>query len=208
LHIVLQEEIATGGDQPEGLSRPFDRDRLGLVLGEGAGVIVLEELESARRRGAHILAEVAGYGSSTVHDRRLPRCGAALENAMRGALRTSGMAPDRIGHVHAHGLATRASDAEEAQAIRRVFGERPVPVTTAKGHFGNLGAAGGAVELIASVMALEHKRLFPILNYATPDPACPIHAAVADTPAGDSFVNLNVSPVGQASAVVVRRFAA
>jgi 3-oxoacyl-[acyl-carrier-protein] synthase II len=208
LHIVLQEEIAADGEHPDKLSRPFDRDRSGLVLGEGAGVVVLEELETAQRRGARILAEVAGYGSSTVHDRRgLPQCGAAVENAVRAALRSANMSADAIGHVHAHGLATRASDAAEARAIRGVFGDRRVPVTTAKGHFGNLGAAGGTVELIGSLLALQHDQLFSILNYETPDPDCPIHAAVAGAPPGDSFVNVNFSPVGQASAVVVRRFA-
>jgi 3-oxoacyl-[acyl-carrier-protein] synthase II len=211
LHIVLQEEIATGDDvDPVRLSRPFDRDRRGMVLGEGAGVVVLEELSSAQRRGAKTLGEIVGYGSSTVWDRRgLARRGAALENAMQAVLRSAQLDPDDIGHVHAHGLATRSSDAEEAQAIERVFGGRdaPVPVTTAKGHFGNLGAAGGSVELIASLLALEHGWLFPILNYATPDPECPIYAARHGTASGDSFMNVNVSPVGQASAIVVRRLA-
>jgi 3-oxoacyl-[acyl-carrier-protein] synthase II len=207
LHIVLQEEIASGSEDPGTFSRPFDLDRRGLVLGEGAGVVVLEELESARRRGARILAEIAGFGSSTVQDRDgLPQCGVAVENALRAALRCAGLPAASIGHVHAHGLATRASDAQEAQAIRRVFGDRPVPVTTAKGHFGNLGAAGGTVELIASVLALQQNQLFSILNYQTPDPDCPIHAAEAGANPGDIFVNVNFSPMGQASAVVVRRF--
>jgi 3-oxoacyl-[acyl-carrier-protein] synthase II len=113
--------------------------------------------------------------------------------------------------VHAHGLATHRCDAEEAQAIRDVFQARrvPVPVTAAKSYFGNLGAGSGAVELIASLLALHHDRLFPILNCDTPDPECPIHAVrERDASPGDSFINVNVTPQGQASAVVVRKFVA
>jgi 3-oxoacyl-[acyl-carrier-protein] synthase II len=210
LHIVLQEEIAcTENGAPVGWSRPFDLNRCGSVLGEGAGAVVLEELESAQRRGAKILAEVIGYGSSTVHDASgLARRGRAMENSLRAALRSAHLTPSAVGHVHAHGLATRSSDAEEAQAIQRVFADRvdPVPVTTAKGHFGNLGAAGGLVELIASVLALQHNQLFPVLNFETPDPDCPIQVVRSMGVPGDSFINVNVSPVGQASAVAIRRW--
>jgi 3-oxoacyl-[acyl-carrier-protein] synthase II len=209
LHIVLQEEVAADGDDPARLCRPFDLHRTGLVLGEGAGALVLEELATARRRGAKIIAEIVGYGSSTVLDSRgVADCGKAIENAISAALKSARMSPGEVGHVHAHGLGTRKSDAEEAQALQRLFGAcgRPIPTAAAKSYFGNLGAAGGAVELISSVLALQHGGLFPVLNYETPDPDCPIHAARAGMPAGDSFVNVNVSPVGQASAVVVRQF--
>lgn len=208
LHIVLQEELALDGDDPTKLCRPFDLNRTGLVLGEGAGAVVLEDLDSANRRGAKIVAEVIGYGSSTVLDRHgIADCGQAIENSIRVALQTAGLAPNAIGHVHAHGLGTRKCDAEEAQAIQRVFGtdKSSPPIVAAKSYFGNLGAASGIVELIASILAQRDGNLFPILNYETPDPECPIHAARADMPAGDTFVNVNVSPVGQASAVVIRR---
>jgi 3-oxoacyl-[acyl-carrier-protein] synthase II len=210
LHIVLQEEIASDGEDPARLSRPFDLRRQGLVLGEGAAALVLEDLSHAQQRGAMIYAEIAGYGSSTVVDRRgVARTGQAIENAIRAALRNAKLDPEAIGHVHAHGLATHYSDRQEAQAIQRVFGgcKQSVPVTTAKGHFGNLGAAGGAVETIASLLALQHDQLFSILNYETPDPECPIHAAEPGSSPGNCFVNVNVSPIGQASAVIVRRFA-
>jgi 3-oxoacyl-[acyl-carrier-protein] synthase II len=136
-------------------------------------------------------------------------CGRAVENAMRMAIDSAGMSPSQIGHVHAHGLSTHKSDAEEAQAIDRLFGsgDRQTPTASAKSYFGNLGAASGSVELIASILALQHGGLFPVLNYETPDPDCPIHAARAGMPAGDSFINVNVTPVGQASAVVVRSVA-
>jgi 3-oxoacyl-[acyl-carrier-protein] synthase II len=107
-------------------------------------------------------------------------------------------------------LATRKCDEDEAAAVNAVFGSRgrPLPVTAAKSYMGNLGAAGGLVELIASVLALRQGTLFPILNYETPDPRCPIHAVRSgDQPAGDSFLKASVTPQGQASAVVIRRAA-
>ena len=113
----------------------------------------------------------------------------------------------QIGHLHAHGLSTRSCDAEEARAIHGVFGgrSRPVPVVAAKSYFGNLGAGGGMVELIASLLALQHGHLFPTLNYETPDADCPV-AVVRDgaVEAGESFINLSVTPQAQASAVLIR----
>ena len=107
------------------------------------------------------------------------------------------------------GASTRAGDAAEAQAIHRAFGDRAakVPVVAAKGHFGNLGAGGGAVELIASLLALRHNELFPVLNYETPDPACKLNVAgQRGTPPGDVFLNANVTAQGQASCLAVRRW--
>lgn len=209
VHVALQEQLAQGDGDPAGLSRPFDRDRSGLVLGEGAGAVILEELESARSRGARILGEIVGYGSST-HMRAdgTADCGAAVERVLRQALRTSGLAPEAIGHLHAHGAGTSRGDAEEAQAICRVFGppNQPGPaVVAAKGHFGNLGAGGGMIEFIASLLSMAEGRLFPLLNSTTPDPECPIRRAVAGAAAGDAFINVNYSPQSQASAIVVRR---
>jgi 3-oxoacyl-[acyl-carrier-protein] synthase II len=113
---------------------------------------------------------------------------------------------EEVGHIHAHGLGTQSCDAEEAAAIRNVFGRRAdmLPVTAAKSYFGNLGAGSGLIELIASLLAMQQGRLFPILNYETPDPACPIMAARAEMSPGGSVLNLNVTPQGQASAVLVR----
>ena len=165
-------------------SRPFDLHRTGLVLGEGAGAVVLEECQRAAARGAKIYGEVVGYGSSFVAERANGGHAAqAVRQAIQMSLRTSGMAPEEIGHVHAHGISTRWSDAEEAQGIASIFSEcgRPVPVVAAKSHFGNLGAGSGVVELIASLAAIERQQLFPVMNYETPDPACPI-AVVTDGP--------------------------
>jgi 3-oxoacyl-[acyl-carrier-protein] synthase II len=207
IHVVLQEPIAQNGDDPTKLSRPFDRKRTGLVLGEGAGAIVLEEFEHAKGRGANILGEVVGYGSSTVLDRQgVGQTEAAIRNVLRQALRTSGIAPDELGHVHAHGLSTPQCDAGEAAAIQAIFGSRstPIPVAAAKSYFGNLGAGGGVVELIASVLAMNQGQMFPILNYEESDPDCPITPAEAGSSPGNSFININVSPQGQAGGIAVR----
>jgi 3-oxoacyl-[acyl-carrier-protein] synthase II len=209
LHALQQEELANGQGDPTRASRPFDRNRTGMVLGEGAGAILMEELAVARARGAAILGEVVAAASSSVVDRGMTahRDQAAV-NVLRGVLRQSGTGIDDVGHLHAHGLSTRNGDAEEARAIDEVFSARkaPLPVVAAKSYFGNLGAGSGMVEVIASLLAWQHDRLFPVLNYETPDPQCPVAAVTDDrTPPGNAFINLNVTPQGQAAAVLLRR---
>ncbi len=212
IHCIQQTELAAADTEPARASRPFDADRTGMVPGEGAGGIVLEELTSAQARGATILAEVVGSASSSVIGPNLvARPRQATANVLRAVLANAGVMAEHVGHVHAHGLGTKTSDAEEAQAIDEVFGSRatPVPVVTAKGHFGNLGAGSGMVELIASMLAVNHNALFPVLNYETPDPACPVQVADGKPMSpGENFVNLNITPQGQASAVLIRRWAA
>lgn len=208
VHAVQTEQLATNGCDPGRASRPFDLHRTGMVLGEGSGAVVLEELRSAEARGATIYAEVvAAASSAVVSSQGVARCRQALANAMRAALRAAKARPSDVGHIHAHGLSTVKCDAEEARAIQDVFGPRAasVPVVAAKSSFGNLGAGSGVVELIASVLALRAKRLFPVLNYETPDPECPVAAVrSADVPAGPSCLNLNITPQGQAAVVIVR----
>ncbi|MCR4414282.1 MAG: beta-ketoacyl-[acyl-carrier-protein] synthase family protein, partial [Thermoguttaceae bacterium] len=210
IHATQQEELATCNGDPTRACRPFDRGRTGMVLGEGAGAVVLEELAMAQRRGATVYGEVLGGStSSAVGARLLARRGRAMRNALSALLGNAGVAPDAIGFVHAHGLSTRTCDAEEAWAIGQVFGgrARPVPVVAAKSYFGNLGAGGGMVEFIASVLALHHGRLFCTLNYEDPDPDCPLAVVTeAGHASGESFVSLGVTPQGQASAALVRRF--
>ena len=208
VHIVTQEEIAEDGENPATLSRPFDLNRTGQVIGEGAGAIMLEELEYAKARDATILGEVIGFGSTSVTDKHgVGQLEQAVRNVLTQSLRTSGLTPEQVGHINAHGLGTHNADAAEAQGIRDVFASCPdVPVTAAKSYFGNLGAASGLVELIASILSLQHGRLFRTLNYETPDPQCPVAVVTAaDTSPGDNFINLNMTPQGQASAVVVKR---
>lgn len=209
LHASMQETLATipRRDDEQAMTRacrPFDRDRGGAVLGEGAGSMILETLAGAQKRGARILGEVVSAGCSAVGPSAgSDHLGKAVANSMRAALRQ--VAPESIGHINAHGLGTVQSDRCEARAIRDVFGEigSRIPVTTVKGHFGNLGAGGGMVEIIAGVSCLGGE-LFPTLNCEHPDPECGLHIVNSGgTPAGSSFISVNVTPQGQASAAVI-----
>lgn len=205
---LQQEEIATD------FCRPFDRERSGTVLGDGAAALVLEEWEHARRRGVTIWGEVlAGsyrtrYTPHSDEAAKSEQCRALVGSVLRDILRRGGMEAEKIGHVNAHGLGNRRMDRAESQAIDDVFGKRnrPIPLVAAKGYFGNIGAGAGAVELIASVLALHHGVLFPTLHFNTPDPDCPVHPTRdAETPGGDSFVKIAMNHQNQASAVLVRK---
>lgn len=208
VHVSLQERLATDFESPESACRPFDLHRQGVVLGEGAGTLMLEDLEFASARNANILGEVVGYSSSTVADRNsVPDFRQAFRNVLEGVLANAGYRAEQVGHIHAHGLGTIECDRAEAAAITDVFGLEKIPVTAAKSYMGNLGAGSGLVETIASLWALNKKRLFPIRNYRTPDPECPVLAADPDRHSpGDCFINVNVTPQGQASAVLIRNF--
>jgi 3-oxoacyl-[acyl-carrier-protein] synthase II len=210
IHVAQQEELASADVEPEKACRPFDLNRTGMVLGEGSGAMMLEELSTAQTRGAAIYGEVLSAASSSVAGRNLvAQRKEAMTNVLSKVLNAANLKPEDIGHIHAHGLSTRTADIDEAQAICAVFGTRskPVPVTAAKSYFGNLGAGGGMVELIASLMAMHHGKLFPILNYETPDPECPISAVTnGAVEPGKIFINLSVTPQGQASAILIRRF--
>ncbi len=210
VHVAMQEKLATNYDDPATASRPFDRRRTGMVLGEGAGCLMLEELEFAQARGARILGEVIGYASSTVADRNcVANYYQAFLNVFEGVLHSAQCKPSQVGHIHAHGLSTIDCDRAEAAAICQVFAGRKTPVVAAKSFMGNLGAGGGMVETVASLLALNANRLFPILNYQEPDPECDIVAADPDQHSpGDSFINMNITPQGQASAILVRKFTA
>src|SRR4051812_23141 len=207
IHALQTEQMAAENGDPAKASKPFDKARTGMVAGEGSGMIVLEEFETAKARGATIYAEVLGLGSSNVADAQLRgKCDVALERAMKSALRDSGKTPADVGHINAHGLSTTNRDADEARAIRNVFGAKAdeVPVTALKSYFGNLGAGSAVVELISSVMAMREGRLPPVLNYQAPDPACQLSIVKADgKAAGTSFLNLSVTPQGQAAVLYV-----
>lgn len=208
IHAALQEQLATGGEPAEAC-RPFDSQRTGTVAGEGAGAIVLEELSAAQARGVKILGEVVGLGSSSVATRQgIGRRDTALANAMRAALRDAGLQPEDVDHLNTHGLGTRTCDVDEWQAIAEVFGPRAtkIPVVAAKSCMGNLGAGGGVVELAGSVVSLGQGRLFPMRNYHSPDPDCPVLVATADMPAGSVFLNLSVTSQGQACCLAVKKF--
>lgn len=208
VYMTMQEPVSISDREPNEVSRPFDRDRSGMVFGEGAGAVMLETLDSAQERGATIYGEVIGHASSSVADSdRHANRKKAMVNAMKAALRLADLEPQEIGHIHAHGLSTLKGDIDEAAAILEVFGRSAPPLVAAKANFGNLGCGGGAVECIASILAIHNGELFPLINYQTPDPSCPINPAVSGEASGDSFLNLNTTPHGQASAVIVRKLA-
>jgi 3-oxoacyl-[acyl-carrier-protein] synthase II len=210
LHALQTEQMADGSLNPASASRPFDKNRAGMVAGEGAGMVILEELQHALRRKATIYAEVTGSGSSNVADcNLLGRCDVALVRAMKATLDDAARTPEDVGHINAHGLGTRALDVEEARAIGNVFGDRAakVPVVALKSYFGNLGAGSGAVELIGSILAWSDGHLPRTLNYETPDPDCPLAVTNDDQkPPGGSFLTLSVTPQGQAAALYVAQY--
>src|SRR5207244_1367448 len=151
IHALQTEQMAAENCDPTKASRPFDKNRTGMVAGEGAGMVVLEEYASAKVRGATIHGEVLGLGSANVADAKLRgKCDVALERAMKAALRDADHKPADVGHINAHGLSTTERDADEARAIQNVLGARAgdVPVTALKSYFGNLGAGSAVVELI------------------------------------------------------------
>jgi 3-oxoacyl-[acyl-carrier-protein] synthase II len=168
--------LSQRNDSPQTASRPFDRTRDGFVIGEGAGIVVLEELEHARKRGAPIYAEVTGYGTTADAYRMTdphPE-GKGAVRAMIDALRDAGLRPGDIGYINAHGTSTQANDSAETAAIKAVFGEQAyrVPVSSSKSMLGHLIAAAGVVELVIAVMALRKGVLPPTINYEFPDPEC------------------------------------
>jgi 3-oxoacyl-[acyl-carrier-protein] synthase II len=168
--------LSTRNDEPERASRPFDAGRDGFVCGEGAGIVVLESVEHARRRGARIYAEVVGYGmTADAHHMTAPDPdGDGATRAMAAALRDAGLAPQAIGYINAHGTSTPYNDKTETAAIKRVFGEHAsrLAVSSTKSMIGHLLGAAGGVEAVVSVLALHHGILPPTINYETPDPEC------------------------------------
>jgi len=191
--------------EPAGSSRPFDAGRCGLVMGEGAASFVLEERGHAERRGAKILARVAGFASryDPPGGWNVPRSGQAIRNSIQSALANAGLKPADLGHVNAHGDSSVRGDQVEAQAIRDLLGD--VPVTAIKSYFGDLGAGSGAIELAASVLGLAEGRVPRTLNYERPDPACPVNVIHGSPLPVDKKVvlKLNQSLTGQAVAMVI-----
>ncbi|HYR69483.1 MAG TPA: beta-ketoacyl-ACP synthase II [Candidatus Dormibacteraeota bacterium] len=168
--------MSTRNDDPQTASRPFDAQRDGFVMGEGAGIVVLEELEHAKKRGAKILAEVVGYGATgDAHHMTAPAPeGEGAARAMREAIRDSGLPLESFGYLNAHGTSTPLNDKFETQAIKSVFGTqaKKLPVSSTKSMTGHLLGAAGGLETIICVLALERHTLPPTINYKTPDPDC------------------------------------
>ncbi|GAA1952831.1 beta-ketoacyl-[acyl-carrier-protein] synthase family protein [Kitasatospora viridis] len=175
--------LAPGDGDPAEASRPFDRDRTGFVVGEGAGILVLEAEEHALARGARIYAEVAGWGvSADAHHMVAPRTdGEGVADALRKALAAAGAAPEDVVHINAHATATTAGDAAEALALHAVFGAEDiarVPVTATKGAIGHLQGAAGGVEAVATVLALHHGVVPPTVGHRTPEQEHPLDLVI------------------------------
>jgi len=168
--------LSTRNDEPEKASRPFDRERDGFVIGEGAGIVVLEELERARKRKASIWGEIVGFGMSgdAYHITQPILNGRGLREAMNKALKDAEISPQGVDYINAHGTSTLFNDKVETQAIKDLFGRDAyrIPVSSTKSMTGHLLGAAGGVEIIASLLAFKEKIIPPTINYENPDPEC------------------------------------
>jgi 3-oxoacyl-[acyl-carrier-protein] synthase II len=184
--------LSTRNEEPTKASRPFDKDRDGFVIGEGAGIVILEELEFAKKRGAKILAEVIGYGMSAdaYHMTGIAPEGAGAQRSMRTALKDAGIAPEEVGYVNAHATSTPAGDGNESKAIELVFGEQAISkklkVSGTKSMTGHLLGGAGGLEAGITVLALQNQMLPPTINLDNVDPEC-ILDYVANRPVPHSF---------------------
>ncbi len=173
---ISARALSKRNDEPQRASRPFDAERDGFVMGEGAGILVLERLDFALARGANIVAEVAGYGSTAdaFHLTHPPEGGEGAARAMRKALGSSGLAPGDIQYVNAHGTSTQLNDAAETLALKAVFGEYAyqLAISSTKSMTGHLLGAAGAIEAVASLQAIRDGIVPPTVNYEHPDPDC------------------------------------
>ncbi len=164
--------LSTNNDNPKEASRPFDKDRNGFVMGEGAGALVLEEYESAKARGANIYAEIIGFGESGDANHITNPVVDGPYRAMKMALDMAGDV--KVDYINAHGTSTPANDKNETEAIKRAFGgkEQSPPVSSIKGQIGHCLGAAGAIEAVVSIMAMRDSKLPPTINYTTPDENC------------------------------------
>jgi 3-oxoacyl-[acyl-carrier-protein] synthase II len=173
---AAMKALSTRNDDPERASRPFDKDRDGFVIGEGSGILILEERERALKRGAKVYAEVIGYGANgdAYHITAPAPEGDGAARCMALALKDAGIAPSEVDYINAHGTSTEYNDANETQAIKRVFGEHALKlaVSSTKSMTGHLLGAAGAVEGVFSALTLHHGTIPPTINYENPDPAC------------------------------------
>lgn len=191
-------------EDPSGASRPFDAGRDGMVNGEGAAAYIIESREYAEARGARILARVLGWSSTFAPDVESEASRTdSIARSIRQTLERSEVDASAVGHVNAHGLSTVDQDRCEAQAIRQCLGD--APVTAMKSIFGSLGAAGGAAELVGSVMAMLNDQVPATINYETPDPQCPVNVVHGAPLKGrpKTALLLNQSGTGQAAAVLI-----
>lgn len=204
--------LSERNDDPVGASRPFDRDRNGFVAGEGAGVVVLEELQHAERRGAKIHGELVGYGATgdAYHLTAPAPDGEGAQRAMRRALRDGALAPEQVGYINAHGTSTPQGDANEIRAIKAVFGDHAwaLNVSSTKSMTGHLLGAAGGLEFIVALLAMREGRIPPTINQQHPDPDCDLN--VTPNIAVNRVVDVAMSNVfgfgGHNVSLAVRRY--
>jgi 3-oxoacyl-[acyl-carrier-protein] synthase II len=206
--------LSRRNDDPERASRPFDADRDGFVMGEAGAVLVLEELEHARSRGARIYAELLGYGvsSDAQHLTEPDPTGLSPARAMFMAFADAGISPDQIDYINAHGTSTPLGDASETRVIKLALGEEAasrVPVSSTKGATGHCLGASGAVEAIFCTLAIHEGVLPPTINYETPDPECDLDYVPNEARKADVGVAVSNSFGfgGHNASIVLRRFA-
>jgi 3-oxoacyl-[acyl-carrier-protein] synthase II len=168
--------LSVRNDDPERASRPFDLDRDGFIMGEGSGILVLEELQEALERGAHIYAEVIGYGlsSDAYHVSAPDPEGLGAIQCMEMAIQDAGLSPEDIDYINAHGTSTKLNDDSETRAVKAVFGDYAyrLPISSTKSMTGHLLGGAGGVEAIFTALTIKHGVMPPTINYETPDPNC------------------------------------
>jgi 3-oxoacyl-[acyl-carrier-protein] synthase II len=204
--------LSSRNEEPNRASRPFDLERDGFVMGEGAGILVLESSTHAMARGAHVYAEVVGYGLSGDAYHLTAPCpdgeGAAL--AMEMALRDAGLHPQDIGYINAHGTSTQLNDKVETDAIKRVFGDYAyrIPISSTKSMTGHMLGAAGGVELVASALTIERGKIHPTINYERPDPQCDLDYVPNEAREAEVDVALSNSFGfgGHNAVLIIRRF--
>jgi len=208
VHSVMWDTVAHA-ENPAEACRPFDKNRSGQVVSEGACSLILEAEEHAQARGADIVGRVLGTGAACVTGKRLQGdLRKALAYAMQKALKQAGLKPEDIGHINASGVGEVIADREEAAAIADVFGEqsKTVPVTSLKSYFGNPGASCGMLEAAGSLYALRQGVIPHTLNYETPDPECPLNVVAGEPMKTENrtFLSIDVTRQGQAAAAIIQ----
>lgn len=205
--------LSTRNDEPGKASRPFDRERDGFVMAEGAGIVILEELEHARKRGARIYCELVGYGltGDAYHMTAPAPDGEGATRCMKLALKDAGLAPDQVNYINAHGTSTALNDKLETQAIKQVFGSnaKKIPVSSTKSMMGHMLGAAGAVELIICGLVINNGVIPPTINYEYPDPECDLDYVpnVARETKVDVAMSNSLGFGGHNATLIVKRFA-
>jgi 3-oxoacyl-[acyl-carrier-protein] synthase II len=196
--------LSRRNEDPKGACRPFDKDRNGFVIGEGSGVVVLESLEHALKRNARIYGEMVGYATNTdAYHITAPDPGARMvKKALLDTLNMAGLEPREVDYINAHGTSTKLNDKAEAIAIREVFGDYKVPISSTKSMIGHLIGAAGSVEAVACAIAMEKQMIPPNLNYETPDPELDVNIITEPTPAKLNVVMNNSFGFGGHNAVM------